>query len=84
MVNRPLKQPVKRRSSKLQNTEVKSKKLAAGHKCEICEKILSTKKNLKRHRMAVHEKLKEFECLTCDKLFSRKWHLKVHMDHGLG
>ena len=49
-------------------------------KCELCYKMLSTKRALKVHIETVHEKLKPHQCCFCVKKFSLKHHLKRHIE----
>ncbi len=49
------------------------------HICEICEKVYTTKKNLKNHFTAAHdENRKVFNCNICTKSFHKQNSLKVH------
>ena len=47
-------------------------------KCEICDKELSRKDELKRHKLSVHSKNIEFKCIVCERKFSRKDNLLAH------
>lgn len=48
--------------------------------CEFkgCEKVYSTKYNLKRHIESVHQCIKRFQCDLCNKLLSSKQNLQEH------
>jgi hypothetical protein len=52
-------------------------------KCNLCDKILSTKQNLKVHKEKCEgkkEKIEEeFKCEYCDKILSTKRNLEIHM-----
>ena len=48
-------------------------------KCSICTKEYSTKKNLKRHLVIVHEAGKSHICGKCDKKFGDRKELKGHV-----
>ena len=48
-------------------------------KCNICNLLLKTKRNLKRHIESVHEGKKPFKCNTCDVNFAAKDSLKRHI-----
>jgi uncharacterized Zn-finger protein len=48
-------------------------------KCQICNKILSSRYHLKEHIENVHEKIKNFSCTQCPKTFYRKYHLASHI-----
>ena len=52
--------------------------------CEICEKTLKTKHDLKRHKDSVHDKKKPFLCSLCFADFPRKSNCKSHLKlvHG--
>ena len=50
------------------------------HKCEICDKIFTFRKNLLAHIRAIHENIKSNKCERCGKLFSRSRDLKDHID----
>jgi RNase P subunit RPR2 len=47
--------------------------------CYICQKVLSTKTNLKRHVNSVHNNLRPFSCPHCCQTFHLKQHLKQHL-----
>jgi general transcription factor IIIA len=47
-------------------------------KCSICNKIVSSKKNLKNHLLKIHEVGKSQTCQECEKEFDDKRELKVH------
>ena len=49
------------------------------HKCEICEKELSSNAALKRHFDSVHLKMKIYECDICNQRFGTAWSLKAHI-----
>ena len=48
--------------------------------CEICGKILSTKKTLAQHIIAIHEGIKLFKCHICEYSCSQKSDLKRHVE----
>ena len=58
------------------------------HKCKICDKLVETKYNLKRHMVSKHskkvmddektEKDNIHECSSCNKTFKTKLNLKMH------
>ena len=47
--------------------------------CSVCNKMLSSKGNLKIHVLTVHEQKKPFECSECHKSFRQKGNLKIHL-----
>ena len=47
--------------------------------CPICGKILSDKKNLKKHADAVHLNIRKHHCNTCGKRFSARNDLLDHV-----
>ena len=47
--------------------------------CPICGKILSDKKNLKKHADAVHLNIRKHNCTTCGKRFSARNDLLDHV-----
>ena len=50
-------------------------------KCEFpgCDKLFSSRYNLKRHFETTHQNIKRFICEVCDKPLSSKQNLKEHM-----
>ena len=60
----------------LSDSETKSESIE--NKCEICGKILSNKKNLKKH-YKLHLNLRDYVCTICNKSYKRSDHLKRHM-----
>ena len=48
-------------------------------KCQICKKIFSQQRYMKRHIASVHEGKKPYKCELCDYRFSVKGSLKTHM-----
>ena len=53
-------------------------KTETSFECTICSSSLKTRKNLKKHIEAVHEKKKPYQCIICLCCFSRKEHLAKH------
>ena len=47
--------------------------------CDNCMASFKSRKELKRHISAVHEKKKPFKCVDCSSTFSRKEHMKKHI-----
>ena len=47
-------------------------------KCSICGKVLSSKKNMKKH-YKLHSEERNYICKICDKSYKRSDHLKRHM-----
>uniref|UniRef100_A0A0K2UXL8 Zinc finger protein 64like [Megachile rotundata] n=1 Tax=Lepeophtheirus salmonis TaxID=72036 RepID=A0A0K2UXL8_LEPSM len=56
----------------------------AKKKCELCDKLFSDSKCLKKHVQAVHSKLKPYICQVCNHSTSRKAMLKMHMRQHTG
>merc|ERR1719509_502028 len=52
--------------------------LSGEAKCEQCDKLFSSKTNLKRHIISVHEKVR-FTCDFCDYTLSDKSHMTRHI-----
>ena len=50
------------------------------HECPICQKIIATPSDLKRHIKTVHEKKKEHKCEMCTREFARKNTLANHIN----
>ena len=48
------------------------------NKCSICGKILSCKKNMKKH-YKLHSEERNYVCKICNKSYKRSDHLKRHM-----
>ena len=48
------------------------------NQCELCGKILSNKKNLKKH-LKLHSNIRNYICKICNKSYKRSDHLKRHM-----
>ena len=50
------------------------------YKCEQCEdKFFKSKRDLKRHTKAVHDKIRDYSCEECSSSFSAKCKLKRHI-----
>lgn len=49
-------------------------------KCELCEKILSTKYAKEIHERTVHFEIKDNLCTKCDRAFADKHSLQNHMN----
>ena len=49
------------------------------HKCVICGKSFSFKKNLRRHINIVHEGKRDYKCDVCGKCYSEFRGLKYHI-----
>ena len=47
--------------------------------CEICEKTFTTKGYVNKHKMFVHENIRDLECQYCQKKFSEKSNLDRHI-----
>ena len=54
--------------SKFDRTGKRSKTETMSRKCEVCNKIFSTKGNLLRHKRT-HREEKPYECDVCNKIF---------------
>ena len=48
------------------------------NQCELCGKILSNKKNLKKH-IKLHSNIRNYVCKICNKSYKRSDHLRRHM-----
>ena len=48
------------------------------NQCELCGKILSNKKNLKKH-LKLHSNIRNYICKICNKSYKRSDHLRRHM-----
>ena len=46
-------------------------------KCDVCDKVFTTRSSLFKHGRSVHENI-SFVCSLCDKIFSRKDAMKRH------
>ena len=64
----------KRKDSKVK----KRPRTASKRHCEICDKIFSTNRCLKKH-MLLHTGEKPYKCAECDKAFAQSGHLTCHM-----
>ena len=66
-------------------TTSSNKNISMKHKCEICEKIYSSKQYLKNHIITIHnQKGKNYYCNICTKAFKSQTYLTVHVStiHG--
>ena len=61
-----------------EENETKSGKEILQNKCDLCGKILSCKKNLKKH-YKLHSNIRNYVCKICNKSYKRSDHLKRHM-----
>ena len=50
------------------------------HRCEKCDKSMTSAQMLKVHIKTVHEGLKPFKCNQCEKSFSQAGNLKSHVE----
>ena len=46
--------------------------------CHICNRSFTLKTNLERHKITVHEEMKEFDCDLCTKSFTSKAKESMH------
>ncbi|KAL7050722.1 hypothetical protein ACKWTF_004190 [Chironomus riparius] len=46
--------------------------------CEICNKMFTHLRHVRKHKKEIHDNSENFECSTCGKTFNRKYGLKVH------
>lgn len=46
--------------------------------CDICNRLFTQSHSLKTHKMAVHQKIRPYECTQCAKCFSKSSDLKRH------
>ncbi|KAG8976804.1 hypothetical protein FRC05_003154 [Tulasnella sp. 425] len=53
---------------------------ASAHKCTIFSKAFSRHTDLRRHKDAVHLKIRNFKCADCGKSFAQKIGLQTHMN----
>ena len=51
----------------------------ADHKCELCPKTFTEKKNLNWHNRQVHDGEKQHLCGICSRTFSRKTNKDLHL-----
>ena len=61
-----------------EENETKSGEIFLENKCELCGKILSCKKNLKKH-LKLHSNVRNYKCKVCNKSYKRSDHLRRHM-----
>ncbi|XP_023330390.1 zinc finger protein 729 isoform X2 [Eurytemora carolleeae] len=57
---------------------------ATPKRCEICQKVCSDSKSLKKHVQAVHSKLKPYICQICGYKTARKGNLLLHVRQHSG
>ena len=69
------KMEVEESSEELSNESKNQKTLIL---CPQCKKGFPTPSKVKRHLMAVHEKVREFQCDICTHAFSQKIHVLKH------
>jgi uncharacterized Zn-finger protein len=52
--------------------------------CSVCNQVLTSKYDHRRHMTLVHSERSEVECPDCQRMFSSKYILKTHMasQHG--
>ena len=58
--------------------ETKSGANISENQCDLCGKILSSKKNLKKH-YKLHSNIRNYVCKICNKSYKRSDHLRRHM-----
>ena len=60
------------------DTNALEEKLMKSRLCPRCKKRFSTPSKAKRHFLAVHEKIREFQCDICTLAFNQKIHVLKH------
>jgi hypothetical protein len=61
-----------------EENETKSGANISENQCDLCGKILSSKKNLKKH-YKLHSNIRNYVCTICNKSYKRSDHLRRHM-----
>jgi len=61
-----------------EENETKSGANISENQCDLCGKILSSKKNLKKH-YKLHSNIRNYTCTICNKSYKRSDHLRRHM-----
>lgn len=61
-----------------EENETKSGANISENQCNLCGKILSSKKNLKKH-YKLHSNIRNYTCTICNKSYKRSDHLRRHM-----
>ena len=70
------------KENEFENSRSTKRKSEENVMCKICEKSLSSKKNLKIHNLEYHKR--QIKCKTCPESFEKNCDLEVHikMQHG--
>ncbi|KAJ8901387.1 hypothetical protein NDN08_007233 [Rhodosorus marinus] len=60
---------------------IKKKRGSQGkmHRCDTCGMSFKRGYDMKRHRIAVHEKIRDFKCTYCERSFTQSGHLHEHV-----
>ena len=61
-----------------EENETKSGANISENQCDLCGKILSSKKNLKKH-YKLHSNIRNYTCTICNRSYKRSDHLRRHM-----
>mmetsp|Transcript_12179 Transcript_12179/g.50432 ORF Transcript_12179/g.50432 Transcript_12179/m.50432 type:complete len:462 (-) Transcript_12179:141-1526(-) len=62
-----------------ESARMKSELRRKPHQCETCGMAFKRAYDMKRHGIAVHNKVRDFKCLHCGRMFTQSGHMHEHV-----